>query len=183
MKFMRIVFTSILTFILVSLQAQTIQPKPVSADGKKEFKNQGEQEDSWATQFFEKNYSRQTFAKYDSDIVKSGDTVKYSDKYFLVRIPAKFKAIFSSGIFYPTIIAGPSKRDYRLVISNFEELKFLSPSSTQKRFRFWLNRNTLLNPTVCFIELTNQFATDEMDLETFIEGASLTFYQEGWLII
>jgi hypothetical protein len=180
---MRTVFTTILTFILVSSQGQTIQTKSGSTDTIKEFKNQGEQEDSWTEQFFEKNYSRQKFEKYDSAIVTSGDTVKYSDKYFLVWTAEKFKHIFSKGIFYPTIITGPRKSDYRLTISNFEELKFLNHSPTQKRFRFWLNRNTLLNPTVCFIELTNQNATDKTDLETFISGALLTFYKEGWIII
>jgi hypothetical protein len=168
---------------LASLQAQTIDTKAVSADSIKEFKNQGEQEDSWTAQFFEKNYSRKKFKKYDSEIITSGDTTRYADKYFLVWTADKFKPIFSSGILYPTIIAGQSKRDYKLTISNFEELKFLNHSPTQKRFRFWLNRNTLLNPTVCFIELTNQNATDKTDIETFIRGASLTFYKEGWIII
>ena len=155
---MRTIFTTILILILVSSQGQTIQTKSGSTDTVKEFKNQGEQEDSLAAQLFEKSYLKQKFEKYDSTIVTSGDTVKYAGKYFLVWIADKYKSIFSSGIFYPTIIAGQSKRDYKLAISNFEELKFLNHSPTQKRFRFWLNRNTLLNPTVCFIELTNQSA-------------------------
>ena len=168
---------------MVSSQGQTIQTKSGSTNTIKEFKNQGEQEDSLAAQLFKKNYLRQKFEKYDDTIVTSGDTVKYAGKYFLVLTADKYKPIFSSGIFYPTIIAGQSKRDYKLAISNFEELKFLNHSPTQKRFRFWLNRNTLINPTVCFIELTNQNATDETDIETFIRGASLTFYKEGWIII
>ena len=168
---------------MVSSQGQTIQTKSGSTNIKKEFKNQGEYEDSLAAQLFEKDYLRQKFEKYDSTIVTIGDTVKYADKYFLVLTADKYKPIFSSGIFYPTIIAGQSKRDCKLAISNFEELKFLNHSPTQKRFRFWLNRNTLINPTVCFMELTNQSATNETDIETFISGATLTFYKEGWIII
>ncbi len=180
---MRTVFTIILTLTFFCLHAQFNKEVPVSSDTTKVFKNQGEQEEEWTKQFFEKNYSRQNFERYDSIIVTSGDTVKYSDKYFLVWTADKFKPIFSSGIFYPTIIAGQSKRDYKLTISNFEELKVSNLPPTQKRFRFWLNRNTLLNPNVCFIELTNQNATDKTDIETFIKGASLTFYKEGWIII
>lgn len=180
---MRIAITLILTFSFYCLQAQFVKDFNASSDTTKQFKIQGQQEDDWAKQLFEKNYSRQDFEKYDSTIVTSGDTVKYSDKYFLVWTTDKFKPIFSSGIFYPTIIIGTSKRDYRLSISNFEELKFLNHSPTQKRFRFWLNRNSLLNPTVCFIELTNENATDKTDMQTFIRGASLTFYKEGWIII
>jgi hypothetical protein len=180
---MRTVSLIILTFISFVLHAQVTDTKLVSPDSIREFKNQGEQEDYLIGQFFKNNYSKQKFNRYAGGIIIRGDTVKYLDKYFLLWTVDKFKLIFSTGIFYPTIVAGPSKRDYRLTISNFEELEFLNHSPTQKRFRFWLNRNTLLNPTVCFMELTNQNATDKTDIETFIKGASLTFYKEGWIII
>ena len=180
---MRAIFTAILTLIFFCINAQFNKPFHVSSDTAKTFKNQGEQEDDWAKQLFEKNYSREKFKNYDSIIVISGDTVKYSDKYFLVWAEEKFKLIFSKGIFYPTIITGQDNQDYRFIISNFEELKLLSHSPTQKRFRFWLYHSTSLNPTVCFIELTNQNATDSTDIDTFIEGAALTFYIEGWIVI
>jgi hypothetical protein len=101
----------------------------------------------------------------------------------LAWVPIKFKNIFSSGIFYPSVITGQSLSDYCLIISNFEELDFLSKTPTQKKFRFWLQGIGIVNPTVCFIELTNQDATENTDIETFIKGASLTFYKEGWIII
>ena len=180
---MRTVLTIILTLTFFCSHAQFNKPFSTFPDTTKGFKNQGEQENDWTESFWEKNYSKQNFDKYDSIIVISGDTVKYSDKYFLVWTADKFKTIFSSGIFYPTIITGSRKRDYRLTISNFEELTVPNHSPTQKRFRFWLHRNSLLNPTVCFIELTNQNATDKTNIKTFIKGASLTFYKEGWIII
>lgn len=180
---MKTLITTILIFNLALLKAQTIQASSNPTDSKKEVKNQGEQEDSLSRQFFEKNYSRQKFDRYESRIVISGDTVKYADKYFLVWIPAKFKKIFSSGIIYPTIIIGQSERYYKLTIANFEELPFLSNSPTQKRFRFWLTGKGEINPTVCFIELTNPNATDKTTLDSFINGAILTFYKAGWFII
>jgi hypothetical protein len=51
-KPMRTVFITILILCRAPLQAQTIQTKPISAHNKREFKNQGEQEDSLAVQFF-----------------------------------------------------------------------------------------------------------------------------------
>jgi hypothetical protein len=39
------------------------------------------------------------------------------------------------------------------------------------------------NPTVYFFELTNKNATATTDLITFINGAKLTFFDEGWVII
>lgn len=180
---MKTFFTTILIFNLGFLQAQTIQTNSNSIDSKKEYNNQSEQEDSLSRQFFEENYSRQKYGRYESRIVISGDTVKYSDKYFLVWIPAKFKKIFSNGIFYPTIIIGQSKRYHKLTIANFEELTFLSNSPTQRRFRFWLTGKGEINPTVCFIELTNPNATYKTDIDSFINGAMLTFYKAGWFII
>jgi len=123
-----------------------------------------------------------------------------------LNIPIDLKSIFSKGIFYPAIITEQIKskinnngqpdtlisgnkaiynltRTDSLTISNFEELTSLSKSSTKKRFRFWLCCKGLVNRTVCFIELTNQSATDKTDMKTFISGAMLTFYKEGWIIV
>jgi hypothetical protein len=179
---MRIFCTIILTFNLYTLHGQITQTKADTNQNIKEFKNQGEQEDSWAIQLFEKNYSKQIFKKYKGDIFVNGDTIKYSNFSILAFVPTKFKLIFSSGILYPEIIMslGPSKI---YAIGNFEEQFFLENSTTHKRFKFWLTRKELSNPVACFIELTNQSATDKTYVETFIKGASLTFYKEGWLII
>jgi hypothetical protein len=70
-----------------------------------------------------------------------------------------------------------------LKIFNFEELKFLETTPTEKRFRFWLSSKRLVNPTVYFMELTNQNAAPGTDMPTFINGATLTFFWEGWIII
>ena len=40
-----------------------------------------------------------------------------------------------------------------------------------------------MNPEVYFIELINENATEKTELNTFINGAKLTFVQKGWLII
>lgn len=70
-----------------------------------------------------------------------------------------------------------------LTIYSFEELKFLEKSPKTKRFRFWLFNKGLLNPIVYFMELTNDNATSETTMSSFIDGAKLTFFEEGWVII
>jgi hypothetical protein len=206
-KLMRAIFISILTICLSNLQAQTVATKPVSAESKKEFKNQGDQEDFWAEQLFEKDYKKLAHEKYKGDIVVNGNFFKYADQVFEVNHTSKeLSAIFSKGLFYPSIITGlvtakPKSKEelnemttaqratYGLIrtdslgISLMEEVPFLSKSPTQKRFRFWLIRKGRLNPQVCFIELTNQNATSSTDMETFINEAELTFYKEAWIII
>ena len=68
-------------------------------------------------------------------------------------------------------------------ISVIEELNFLTKSPKIKRFKMWVKRHRLLNPIVYYIELTNDKATKDTDLGTFIMGSSLTFVREGRIII
>ena len=204
---MRPVLIAILTACFFSLQSQTIETKPVSTDSKREFKNQGEQESYWAEQFFEKNHTKQNFDRYRGDIVVKGDSFQYADQTLkVVNTPKELRAIFSTGLFYPSLITGNNRtkqkskeeldkltaeqkvfyeitRTDSFSISDLEELPLLSKSPTQKRFRFWLYRPGLHNPLVCFIELTNQGATGKTEMGTFIKGAELTFYKEGWVVI
>ena len=192
----------ILTFF--SVNAQTTDNKNQI---NREFKNQGEQEDYWAEQLFEKEYSKTYFDKFKGDIAIIGNGFIFGDKTFVITNTTKeLKPIFSSGLFYPNIIMGSAKsiiksqaeldtlstlqkmfynmsRSDSLTISEFEELKFLTKSYTQKRFRFWLFRKGTANPTVCFIELTNDKANSKTDLTTFINGAALTYFKSGWIVI
>ena len=196
--------TTILILTFFSVEAQTTDNKNQI---KREFKNQGEQEDYWAEQLFEKEYSKTYFDKFKGDIVIIGNGFIFGDKTFVITNTTKeLKPIFSSGLFYPNIIMGSAKsiiksqaeldtlstlqkmfynmsRSDSLTISEFEELKFLTKSYTQKRFRFWLFRKGTANPTVCFIELTNDKASSKTDLTTFINGAALTYFKSGWIVI
>ena len=192
----------ILTFF--SVDAQTTDNKNQI---NKEFKNQGEQEDYWAKQLFEKEYSKTYFDKFKGDITIIGNGIIFGDKTFVITNTTKeLKPIFSSGLFYPNIITGDGKpiiksqaeldtlstlqkmfynmsRSDNLTISEFEELKFLTKSYTQKRFRFWLFRKGAANPTVCFIELTNDKANSKTELIAFINGAALTYFKSSWIVI
>ena len=195
---------TILTLTFFSVDAQTTDNKNQT---KREFKNQGEQEDYQARQLFKKEYSKTHFDKFKGDIVINGDDFIFGDKTFVItNTPKELTPIFSSGIFYPNIITGDTKsvvksqaeldtlstvqkvfynmtRTDSFTISGFEELKFLAKSNTQKRFRFWLFRKGVANPTVCFIELTNDKANGNTDLTTFINGAALTYFKSGWVVI
>ncbi|MVN23551.1 hypothetical protein GO621_18685 [Mucilaginibacter sp. HMF7410] len=201
----------VLTLSLFSVHAQTIKSKTASADNKnqskKEFKNQGEQEDYSAEQLFEKEYSVKHFDKFKGVILVNGNNFNYDDQTLqIVNTAKELNGIFSKGLFYPAVITGDIKtvvkskqeldtlsagqklsyyftRADSLTISNLEELKFLTKNYTQKRFRFWLFKKGFTNPTVCFIELTNHNATSKTDLTSFINGAALTFFKSGWIVI
>jgi hypothetical protein len=74
-------------------------------------------------------------------------------------------------------------RNDSLRITDFEEVPFLNKSPTIRRFRFWLFTKGFMNPTVYFIELTNENATSKTDIRSFIKDSNLTFFINGWIII
>ncbi|MEO8517481.1 MAG: hypothetical protein ABI426_12075 [Flavobacterium sp.] len=182
----------------------------VFANGqKREFKNQGEQENYWPQQFFKKNYSLQKYEKFKGEIsVVNQTTVTFDNKTLEIwNIKPELLQIFNEGLFYPQILIGyeennPVKtkeevdcfsdeerfrynysRNDSLRISNFKEAPFLSNSSKTKRFTFWYYRKGSMNPQVYYIELINEEATKKTDLEDFIKGAELTFVNAGGIII
>jgi hypothetical protein len=196
----------------ISSKEQVLKTDTSSADSSKpverEFKNQGEQEDYWAEQLFKKDYKKQKFEKFSGQIIITNrDTYRYGDKVLNVyNTSAELRSIFEKGIFYPEIITGNTKSETKskqqlgtmtanekffynlsradsLTITDFEELKFLSKTPQQKRFRFWLFRKGFANPITYFIELTNENATSATGIATFINGSTLTFFKEGWIII
>lgn len=70
-----------------------------------------------------------------------------------------------------------------LAVSAFEELKPLETSPKHRRFRFLLYMKGLINPTLYFVELTNDKAASETDLTTFMKSARITFLRQGSLLI
>ena len=176
---------------------------------KKQFKNQGEQEDYWAEQLFEQKYIKQSFEKFKGKVsIIDKTNIEFDNKSLeFWSVKPELLEIFTEGIFYPQIVIGHEKnnpikseselklltnnerllynlkRNDKLRISDFEELPFLSKSPTIKRFRFWNYTFGSMNPQVYFIELTNENATEKTELSSFIKGAKLTFVKEGWMII
>jgi hypothetical protein len=204
MPLMRHFIISILLILTIAkVTAQVSGSKPVKND----FKNQGEQDDYWVEKLFEEKYTKQNYKRFTGEIVVvDKNHIRFGNKVLRAYFSPDLKSIFTQGIFYPQIITGDSvtpkksEKELRkmtdvqklfynmtqndtLAIGEFEELKFLSTSPTIKRFRFWEYRKGFANPQVYFIELTNTTADKSTDLTTFINGATLTFVKDGWIII
>ncbi len=111
-----------------------------------------------------------------------------------------------NGIFYPNLIVGNSvaviktkqqldslsdsqkvfynmSRTDRLRISDFEELKSLSKSPKKKRFKFYLYRFGIMNPTIYYIELTNEKATKDFNQIEFMKGCRVTYIEKGSILL
>ena len=196
--FMRQIATLILTIIFFSSYAQEIGGKESNSreENDRILKNIREQENSRVAKIFSQNYMR-----FDGKIlIVNENTIKYDDEVLLIyNTSNELKAIFEKGIFYPSIITGPVKkglsrkeeldstmkilRNDSLSISDFEEQNNFGGSPKEKKFEFLLFSKGRMNPTVYYIELTNDNATRETDLKTFINGARLSLVTKGSILI
>ena len=91
--------------IIIALLLTSFSVCAQSATEKKEFKNQGEQENYWAQQLFEKYYLKEKYKRYDSKIEINGNSYKYNDKTLDLRNTAhELTTIFSKGIVFPSLV-------------------------------------------------------------------------------
>jgi len=203
MKKTATIITFLITFFAIAQNANVID------DTQKNFRNQGEQEEYWTKELFEKEYSEQEHEKFGGAIsVESNSIIKFDNKTLNIwAIDPILLKIFTNGILYPQLIIGDEKnrlpqskaeldslcgserlayflaKNDSLKISDFKELKFLSITPKKKRFTFWVYNSGFMNPQVYFIELTNKKATKKTNMDAFINGSQLTYLKAGWLII
>jgi hypothetical protein len=190
---MKIIFSIGLLVFCIGVNGQEATPP--------NFKNQGEQEDYWASERFKREYKKESYERYSGPI-KELDTTKYQFGPQVLIVTGSSRAVrqlFMLGILYPSLIAPPSDKSDSLTdgqttflnvfradtlrIGSIKELKFSQSSPTVKRFSCWVGWPKIANPFTYLFELTNEQATQETDLETFIKGASLTFFKQGSIII
>ena len=74
-------------------------------------------------------------------------------------------------------------RNDSLIICCFEQLEMLNPNPQTKRFKFWVFRIGIANPTEYYIEIYNNKATKETEWNDFIKNSIMSFYYKGSLII
>ena len=141
------------------------------------------------------------------------NTIKYDDKVLIIlNTSSELKRIFEIGILYPNVFIETRKNDLdstliedslvikiklsrkeswhsifnrtdSLTISNFKEQKGFSKSPRERTFEFLLFFKGFANPTEYIIELTNDNATNETNLESFINGARLILVMKGSILI
>lgn len=145
--------------------------------------------------------------KFDGEIKKVGNTYyKFNDKKFNISLEdTAMLVIFQRGIFNPDIVFGKEAthkeqhdldtlsqnqrvfynliRNDSLSICCFEQLEKLNPNAQTRRFKFWVFRIDVVNPTEYYLELQNDKATKATTLKEFLESSVMTFYYKGTLII
>lgn len=167
------------TYFLIAISLICIKAN-AQQDSIPVFKNQGEQDDYWAKEIFRKEYKKEEHSRYGKQIIAvNANTYQYGYQYFSIpELADSIKPLFTSGILYSSLFGANASG-----IGNIEELPFPELPPAIKRFSCWVNSQGFANPVVYVFELTNEQATKQTDLKSFIMGASLTFIKQGTIII
>lgn len=175
--FKKNISTAILIALLNAFVLESFSQSQKKTVNVLEFKNQGEQEAYWAQRLFQNEYYEQKFKRFSGLIANINNVYVFSkDSLAVNNTDIEIQQVFLRGLLYPSLIGGNC-------VSNVDELKVENLSLKKKRFKFLLYRKRMVNPTVCFFELTNNKSDEKTDLKKFISGASLTFFKRAWIMI
>ena len=193
----------ILTFVLILTIGCEARHKSASSTTKPEFTNEGERANYEIRELFKRDYKIERYDKYKGAIIKNGFAYQYGKITIIADDSPSLIAILDNGLLYPDVITqafkyerktgmkvdrsfvlarakkDTSKKEFfnpsdTLQISAFRKIKFTDGLPAQKRFQFWLFQKPIMNPTEYYIELTNNNATADTDLQSFVKGAKLT---------
>jgi hypothetical protein len=183
-------FSSVTSYCQIDSSNTRIDPGHITT--------QGEQEQYRAQEIFDKQYEIQSYDRYKGEITLINmNTIRYDNNIITARfIHEEYRIIFETGLFYPAIFSGYKdgrilevqkrpdsayhnllSRNDSLVVGIMEEFKFLNPSYIIKRYKLYLSRPGIANPSMYVFELTNETATETTDLKTFLTEAKLTFFK------
>ena len=110
----------------------------------------------------------------------------YRLDFFTMRIDTVYSGmtgLVSRGLLYPKLVWPMFGSSNALSIGNLYELKRIGSLPHVRRFSCWISGKQIMEPIWYIFELTNDRATADMDMRTFIEGARLTFLYQVSIII
>ncbi|WP_313255472.1 hypothetical protein [Empedobacter sp.] len=138
---------------------------------------------------FDKKYQKMEFSHFPKSQIKIVENkFFYNENSFELwdKKDDLTKLVLESGLLNPNLI----NRGQNLKISIITELHLLNPNSQTKRFKFWVYPNqdknalvNMINPSEYYFELENENATEKTTIENFINGAKLTFFTFGTIIL
>jgi hypothetical protein len=142
------------------------------------------QDDTDAREHFRNHYRSTEYSRYDGTVtaVQQPDLVNFiyghTDTLRLSDTNAVFYQLFTQGILYPSVTG-----DRLCFITNLKPLPVDCAFPHRRRFTFWHYIPGYLNPDVYLFELTNPHATAQTNLQSFFQGAELTFIELGWTVL
>jgi hypothetical protein len=159
---------------------------------------------NWQEQLIDGIYLPQGFERYKGSITIIDDhTINYDGLIlFLYDCDPVLRKIFETGIFYPGILRAyhsgqiiikqeapdslnqTGKLFWQLLsldslqIDIIEQTKVFGDKPITRKFQLLVWRRGVMNPTEYNLELTNEVATKETDLLSFITGSRMTYFKK-----
>ncbi|TCJ14025.1 hypothetical protein EPD60_08400 [Flaviaesturariibacter flavus] len=141
-----------------------------------------------ALRVFANEYVRTSFPRYPLAIQVAGNEVRYDSMTIVVSVAAEYRALFTSGVFQPAVLAGgrafvgfrprgDSTGFYntrRTTVSDLASLPGALPDSL-RRYTFLSWSPGFANPTLYVLELSNPKGKRGESFESFLKGAQVTF--------
>ncbi len=150
------------------------------------YENEGEAEKARIKEYFKVNYKPEIHTKYSGKIdLKTVNQIDYVD-YNSISVKLdpqdeQLKNIFLSGLI-PGEMLNNIYAD-SVYVCCLEELTYLKTKRNQRRFKFLVFQENLMNPSVFLIELTNINSNKKTELNSFITESELTFIKSPWIQI
>lgn len=158
-------------------------------------------------EYFEKNYKKQNYKRFDGKITVNNNSVNFDKK--TVSFDAaekKIQTILKNGLIYPQLISEYQAEKYKkettdrtqkrfmkiqkdwkaafdiqsMRLSQLQELQYFKNNIQVKRFKIISKNSNLPNSVTYYFELTNDKANAQTNLEDFVNGAKLTFFEQEW---
>ena len=156
---------------------------------------------------FEKNYKKQNYKKFNGTIIVNNNNVSFDKRTITFDTAEKIiQTILKNGLIYPQLISEYQAEKYKkettdrtqkrfmkiqkdwkssfdivsLKLSQLQDLQYFKNNIQVKRFKVISKNNNLPNSVIYFFELTNEKATAKTNLEDFVNGAKLTFFEQEW---
>lgn len=157
--------------------------------------------------YFEKNYKKKNYKKFDGKITVNKNYVSFDSKTVTFDTNEKtVQNILKNGLIYPQLISDYQAEKYKeettdrtqkrfmklqkdwkaafdiqsLKMSQLQELTYFKGNEKVKRFKVISKNSNLPNSVTYFFELTNDKADAKTSLEDFIIGAKLTYFEQEW---
>ena len=158
-------------------------------------------------EYFEKNYKKKNYKKFDGKITVNKNYVSFDSKTIMFDTNEKaIQNILKNGLIYPQLVSEYQAEKYKeettdrtqkrfmklqkdwkaafdiqsLKMSQLYELSYFKGNEHVKRFKVTSKNSNLPNSVTYFFELTNDKAEAKTSLEDFINGAKLTYFEQMW---
>ncbi|WP_312076050.1 hypothetical protein [Chryseobacterium sp.] len=156
---------------------------------------------------FQKHYKKKNYPKFEGKITVNKNSVSFDTKTVTFDTSEKtIQNILKNGLIYPQLISEYQAEKYKeettdrtqkrfmklqkdwkaafdiksLKLGQLQELTYFKGNERTKRFKVISKNSNLPNSVTYYFELSNDKAEAKTNLEDFVNGSKLTYFEQEW---